>query len=150
MCAIIHSERRRITQVAEENEKLPATPDEKEEENRLEREQEEEEAEIAEYQAKLSPKAQKTWQIILGWAFGFGIWFCLALGAYFPDNVIMTWLFLILFVVAMIIRRQVEARTGVSMRTFMLHLLISMVVFLVVYIILGPVTHVLDPENFIS
>lgn len=105
------------------------------------------EAELSDITEKELPKKTRQWQAALGWAFGFAIWFCLALSAYYPDNVLMTWLFLAVFVLAMIIRRQVEIRTGISMRVFMKHLLISLVVFLVVFIILGPVTHILDVDG---
>lgn len=117
-------------------EKLPASASEQDEETALEKQAE----------TPLT-KRMRLWQILGGWLFGFAIWFCLALSAYFPDNVLMTWLFLGIFVIAMIVRRQVELRTGISMRLYMKHLLISLVVFLGVFIILGPVTHLLDVEG---
>jgi hypothetical protein len=90
-----------------------------------------------EYVPRLTGKQQTIWQIALGWAFGFGIWFSLALGAQDQENVLLRWLFLILFAVAMIGRNQIEKRTGVRLRVFMKHFLISLLVFLGVFIIYG-------------
>ena len=45
----------------------------------------EEEREIAEQRPQLTSK-QRLWQILLGWASGFLIWFCMALGLMFPEN----------------------------------------------------------------
>jgi 4-hydroxybenzoate polyprenyltransferase len=86
---------------------------------------------------KLTEKQQKIWQIVLGWVFGFSIWFSLALGAVDPDNALLRWLFLIIFAVAVFGRNQVEKKTGVSMRVFMKHFLISLLVFLGVFLIYG-------------
>lgn len=90
---------------------------------------------------------QRVWQTVLGWVFGFAIWFCLALSAYYPDNVLLTWSFLAVFVLAMILRRFLETHYGINMRLFTKNLLISLVVFLVVFIILGPVTGILDVDG---
>ncbi len=89
------------------------------------------------YVPRLTEKQQTVWQIVLGWAFGFGIWFSLALGAQDQENVLLRWLFLIIFAVAMIGRNQIEKRTGVMLRVFMKHFLISLLVFLGVFIIYG-------------
>lgn len=108
-------------------------------------EQEEEEAEIMEYVPKLSTKWQRFWQIFLGWLFGFLIWFFMAVGLFFPDNILLSWSFLIVFAAAMYGRNAVERRTGMHLKLYMRHFLISLIVFLAVFVILGPVTHVLDP-----
>lgn len=129
--------------MSETNDPLGNSPASPVVENEL-KEHNEEAAEIEEYKARLTPGQQRTWQIALGWVFGFAVWFCLALGAYYPDDTVISWLFLAVFVGAMILRKQVEDRTGISMRIFMRHLLISLVIFLVLFIILGPVTGILD------
>lgn len=112
--------------------------------NELLPEQQEEE------QAQLPPppptKKQRWMQILLGWLAGFLIWFSMALGLMYPDNPVLSWLFLVVFAAAMFGRNAVERRTGMDLRPFMRAFLISLVVFLVVFVILGPVTHLL-PEG---
>ena len=90
--------------------------------------------------ARLTPRQWTIWQIALGWAFGFAIWLCLALGALHPEDALLSWLFLVVFVFAMIVRQQIETLTGLSMRTFTKHLLFSLIAFLVVFVVLGPVS----------
>lgn len=125
-------------------EKSLATPEKSTEE--LYEEQEEEQAEIMEYVPKLSSKWQKFWQIFLGWFLGFLIWFFMALGMFFPDNILMSWSFLIVFAAAMYGRNAIERRTGIELKLYMRHFLISLIVFFAIFVILGPVTHVIDPE----
>lgn len=110
-------------------------------------EHEEEEAEIMEYVPRLTPKWLKFWQIFLGWLAGFLIWFFMALGVLYPDNLLMSWAFLIVFAVAMFGRNAIERRTGLELKLFMRHFLISLIVFLVIFVILGPVTHILDTDS---
>ena len=105
----------------------------------------EEEREIAEQRPQLTSK-QRLWQILLGWASGFLIWFCMALGLMFPENTIMSWLFLVVFAAAMFGRNAVERRTGMDVRLFTRCFLFSLIVFLIVFVIAGPVLHLL-PEG---
>lgn len=93
--------------------------------------------------SRLSPKAWHMVQVAGGWIFGFLVWFCLAIGAMHPTNELLNWLFLVVFLIAMLLRNYFEQRLGVSMRTFMKWLLVSLVVFLGVFVILGPWLHVL-------
>ncbi len=106
--------------------------------------EEEEAAEIEEYVCKLTPGQQQVWQIILGWVFGFSIWFSLAISMLNPDNSLLSFLFVIIFAAAMFGRTAIERKTGVRLRVFMKHFLISLIVFLAAYIILGPVTGILS------
>lgn len=98
---------------------------------------EDEEEEIVPYVPKLSEKQQKIWQTVMGIVCGFAVWLSLALGSIDPDNTLLRWLFLIVFVAIMVIRTQIEKRTGVILRTFMKYFLIGLVIFLGVYLIYG-------------
>ncbi|MBD5559801.1 MAG: hypothetical protein HDQ87_05520 [Clostridia bacterium] len=88
-------------------------------------------------------RRQRLMQIILGWLAGFLIWFCMALGLMFPENQLLGWSFLIVFAAAMFGRNEVARRTGLDLRTYMRSFLISLIVFLAVFIIVGPVMHLL-------
>lgn len=92
-------------------------------------------------------KKQRLLQILLGWLAGFLIWFCMALGVMFPDNELLGWSFLLVFAAAMFGRNAVERRTGMDLRLYMRCFLISLIVFLGVFILLGPVLHVIDVVN---
>lgn len=96
-----------------------------------------EEDESFHYMPKLSPKQQRVLQIILGLFCGFLVWLCLGLGSIDTDNSLFRWLFLIVFVVIMIVKNQIEKRTGIMMHTFMKFFLIGLVVFLGVFLIYG-------------
>lgn len=87
------------------------------------------------YEPKLSPKQQKILQIILGLFCGFLVWLCLGLTD--TDNSLFRWLFLIVFVVIMLVKNQIEKRTGIMMHTFMKFFLIGLVVFLGIFLIYG-------------
>lgn len=95
------------------------------------------EEEVFHYEPKLSPKQQKILQIIFGLLCGFLVWFTLGLGTIDHDNSLFRWLFLIVFVVIMIVKNQIEKRTGILMQTFMKFFLIGLVIFLGVYLIYG-------------
>lgn len=89
------------------------------------------------YVPKLTPKQQKMWQIILGWVCGFAVMFSLFLSSTDPDNQLLSWLFLIVFVIIMVTRTQVEKRTGVRLNQFMKYWIISLAVFLAIYFLYG-------------
>lgn len=94
----------------------------------------------------LKPETWHTVQVVGGWLFGFLIWFCLAMGAMNPSNELLNWMFLVVFLIAMLLRNYFEQRLGMSMRAFMKWLLVSLVVFMGVFLVLGPWLHVL-PVN---
>ena len=100
----------------------------------------EEEEEIQPYVPKLTEKQQKIWQTVLGLLSGAAIWLCLGLASMDQDNQLLSWSFVIVFAAVMIIRSQVEKRTGVQLRTFMKWFLIGLIVFLAVFVIYGLAT----------
>lgn len=101
---------------------------------------EEEPEEEFHYVPKLSENQQKIWQTVMGLVAGFAVWFSLGLSTAFQDNGFLRWLFLLVFVVVMVVRAQIEKRTGVILRTFMKFFLIGLIVFLVAFIIYGLAT----------
>lgn len=127
-----------------EHDNLPAEPPEKDPPSEM---RVTEEAQVAEREEPPLPapltKRQRLWQIILGWLAGFLIWFCMALGLMHPDNQLLSWSFLIVFAAAMFGRNAVEHRTGMDLRLYMRCFLYSLIVFLAVFVVLGPVTHLL-------
>ncbi len=103
----------------------------------------EEEEEFEPYVPKLNPGQQKFWQIFAGWGFGFAIWFSLGISSYFPDDFLLSWLWVIIFAVAMFGRRSIENKTGIKLVFFIKHFLIALIVFLALFVLLGPVGNVL-------
>lgn len=124
---------------AEEAEKVPAVS-EPETERLPVPEQAEESAAVS---LREPTQKQRKLQILLGWLAGFLIWFCMALGVMYPENELLSWSFLLVFAAAMFGRNAVERRTGMDLRLYMRSFLISLIVFLAVFVILGPVTHIL-------
>ncbi len=100
----------------------------------------EEEEEEFHYVPKLTEKQQKIWQTVMGLVAGFAVWFSLGLSTAMQDNGFLRWLFLLVFVVVMVVRAQIEKRTGVILRTFMKFFLIGLIVFLVVFVLYGLAT----------
>lgn len=94
-------------------------------------------AEPEPYVPKLTEKQQKIFQTIMGLLSGFLVWMSLGLSSIDPENGIMRWLFLIVFVAVMVTKNQIEKRTGIILRTFMKFFLIGLIVFLVAYILYG-------------
>lgn len=92
------------------------------------------------YVPKLTEAQQKLWQTIAGIGSGFLIWWSLWMGSVDPDNGLFRWLFLIIFVVIMLIKRQIEVKTGIILKTFQKFFLIGLVVFLGVFVLEGIVT----------
>lgn len=117
-------------------EKAKAAPEPAESAKVLFDEQKEEEGEIEEYTSRLDVFSRHPVQIVLGWVFGFLIWFTMAIGVVNSENELLSWLFLVVFAVAMIGRNYLE-RNGIVMRVFMKHFLISLIVFLGVFLLLG-------------
>ncbi len=95
----------------------------------------EEEEPVIQYVPKLTEKQQKIWQTVLGFVCGFAIWFSLAISSTDEENGLLKWLFLIIFVAVMVIRNQIEKKTGVILKTFMKFFLISLIIFLGVFVI---------------
>ncbi len=89
------------------------------------------------YVPKLTEKQQKTWQTIAGIACGAAVMLSLWAGSMDQDNQLLRWLFLIIFAAVMLIRNQIEKKTGILLRTFMKYFLISLAACLGIFVIWG-------------
>lgn len=75
-------------------------------------------------------------QIFLGLAAGIGIWLSIYFGSQ-SDNVILQYLFLIIFVVVIFSQRAIERKTGVPLKVFTKFWLIGLIVGLGMYLLIG-------------
>lgn len=86
---------------------------------------------------KLTEKQFKAVQIILGIVTGAVIWFTIWIAGQYPDNQVLGYLFLVVFVVALIIQRRVEKKIGQPLRLYFRAYLISLIVGLGTFLIYG-------------
>lgn len=89
--------------------------------------------------SKFSQKTINIIQAILGIAAGGAIWLCIMFGSG-SDNVLLQYMFVIVFAVVMLTQRAVERKLGLSTRTFVKFWLIGLVIFLAVFVIYGAAT----------
>ena len=102
-------------------------------------EEEEEELPVITHVSKFSQKTINIIQAILGLAAGAAIWLCITFGST-SDNVLLQYLFVIVFAAVMLIQRAVERKLGLATRTFVKFWLIGLIIFLAVFIIYGVAT----------
>ena len=102
-------------------------------------EDEEEDEPIPPREHKFSEKQIKVIQIILGLISGAVIWLSIGIGSS-SDNVLLQYLFVIVFAVIMILQRTLENKLQVSTRTFVKFWLISLVICLAIFIVYGVTT----------
>ncbi len=86
---------------------------------------------------KLTEKQFKSMQIIMGIAAGAGIWLSIWVAGLFPDNGFLGYLFLIVFVVALVIQRRVEKNIGQPLKLYFKSYIISLIVGLGLFVIYG-------------
>jgi len=91
------------------------------------------------YQSKLTPTQSKVVQSIIGVAVGFLIWFSLAISVDAQDS-LLSWLWVIIFAVVMVGKNYLQNKKGMDLRIFMKAFLISLIIFLVGFLIYGGVT----------
>ena len=101
--------------------------------------EEDEELPVITHVSKFSQKTINVIQAILGIASGAAIWLCITFGST-SDNVLLQYLFVIVFAAVMLIQRAVERKLGLSTRTFVKFWLIGLVIFLAVFVIYGIAT----------
>ncbi|MEA5003383.1 MAG: hypothetical protein VB081_07780 [Christensenella sp.] len=89
--------------------------------------------------SKFSQKTINIIQAILGILAGGAIWLCITFGSG-SDNVLLQYMFVIVFAVVMLTQRAVERKLGLSTRVFVKFWLIGLVVFLAVFVIYGIAT----------
>ncbi|BDF58427.1 hypothetical protein CE91St36_12440 [Christensenellaceae bacterium] len=102
-------------------------------------EEEEEELPVITHVSKFSQKTINIIQAILGLAASAAIWLCITFGST-SDNVLLQYLFVIVFAAVMLIQRAVERKLGLATRTFVKFWLIGLIIFLAVFIIYGVAT----------
>lgn len=100
---------------------------------------EEEELPVITHVSKFSQKTINIIQAILGLAAGAAIWLCITFGST-SDNVLLQYLFVIVFAAVMLIQRAVERKLGLATRTFVKFWLIGLIIFLAVFVIYGVAT----------
>ncbi|MEA4852759.1 MAG: hypothetical protein VB082_00610 [Christensenella sp.] len=88
---------------------------------------------------KFSDKQIKIIQIILGLLSGAVIWLAIGFGSA-SDNVLLQYLFVIVFAAIMLIRRMLENKWQINTRVFVKFWLISLLICLVIFVIYGVAT----------
>ena len=88
---------------------------------------------------QLTEKQSKALQIIAGLAAGIGIWLAIMFGAE-SDNVVLQYLFIVIFVVVILIQRKIERTYDVQLRLFTRFWLIGLAAGLVFFLIYGSMT----------
>ncbi|WP_066648341.1 hypothetical protein [Christensenella timonensis] len=102
-------------------------------------EEEEDTLPVITHVSKFSQKTINIIQAILGIAAGGAIWLCITFGSG-SDNVLLQYLFVIVFAAVLLIQRAVERKLGLSTRVFVKFWLIGLIVFLAIFVIYGIAT----------
>ena len=85
----------------------------------------------------MTEKQFKIVQIIMGIVVGAAIWFSIWVSSLFPENGFLGYLFLIVFVVALVIQRRVEKNIGKPLKFYFRAYIISLIAGLAFFLIYG-------------